>query len=157
LREKDFFFASSSFQPFPPIFFFGGFYYLCDSFYLFATWKEVFLFGCICYFGNNERLGKNCMEKFKRLTLLYFMHGWNVQILISFGVEGGEDNMPPLLWQVLHVVVRALEVFLKGLHLPLVLVFLVFSRLPSFKAFFVPFVLRQYRWVSSKKYFFYMV
>jgi hypothetical protein len=70
-----------------------------------------------------------------KLTLLYFMPGWSVQILVAFGVEGGEDNMPPFLWQVLHVVVRVLEVFVKGLHLPLVWIFLVFSLVPFFKVF----------------------
>ncbi len=35
--------------------------------------------------------------KIEKLTLLYFMHGWSIQILVSFGVEGDEDNMPPLL------------------------------------------------------------
>jgi hypothetical protein len=30
------------------------------------------------------------------------MHGWNVQILVVFGIDGGEDNMPSLLWSTTH-------------------------------------------------------
>ncbi len=40
---------------------------------------------------------ENLYGIFKKLSLLYFMHGWNVQILVVFGIDGGEDNMPSLL------------------------------------------------------------
>jgi hypothetical protein len=69
---------------------------------------------------------ENLYGIFLKLTLLYFMHGWSVQMLVSFGVKGGEDNMHALLWQILHVVIKMLEVFLKGPHLPLVVIFFCF-------------------------------